>query len=102
MESPVLHCIRPYTASALVLDFLSPEDESLWGRLRFTHLLVVGVVHDLMCWCVEGVGRNSVDKRDGHQTKNIGSMTRQLMTTFSMLSLLIYDNVIFRHLGTTF
>jgi hypothetical protein len=46
MESPVLHCVRPYTASALILDFLSPEDECLWGRLRFTHLLVVGVVHD--------------------------------------------------------
>ena len=89
--------------SALVLDFLSPEDESLWVRLRFAHSLVVGVVHDLICWCVEGGGRNSVDKRDGHQKKNIGSLTpRQLMTTFSMSSLLSYDNVTFRHLGTTF
>ena len=31
----------------------------------------------------------------------VGLLTRQLMTTFSMLSLLSYDNVILRHLGTT-
>ena len=44
-ESPVLHCVGT-GASTLVLDFLSPENEILWGKIRFTHSLVVGVVHD--------------------------------------------------------
>ncbi len=95
------------TASALVLDFLSPEDEILWGRLRFAHLLVVGVVHDLMCWCVEG-GQQKLRgysmHRETQQTpdKEYWSLTRQLMTRFSMSSLLSYNNLNFCHLGTTF
>ncbi len=53
-EGPVLHSIQPYTVSALVLDFLSPEDKILWGRLRYTHSLVVAVVHDdALVLCVE-------------------------------------------------
>jgi hypothetical protein len=76
MESPVLRCIRPYTVSALVLDFLSPEEKSLWGRLRVVHSLVVGVVvHDLMCRCVEGGGNKLrgtpfTEKCNGHHTKD--------------------------------
>ena len=60
--------------------FPFPEDEILWGRLRFTHPLVVGVVHDYdVLVCVEG-GREQklrargewnnpcMEKCNGHQT----------------------------------
>lgn len=75
-ESPVLHCVGT-GASALVLDFLSPENEILWDKIRFTHSLVVGIVHDDDVWGGGGgdsgdddniIYRTRPSEDDGHWT----------------------------------